>query len=207
MQTVNSRMAIFTKKGKKYAETGKVLMGPVNNNTVFAGFTGACQATNNGDTVVRYDQLADRWLITMPIFRPLPDRPDRPPQWQGDGTVYLAPPGVSGQPGAAVLLTAPPPASTSPSPTPSPSATASPTPSPAVSPTPTGSPAASPAPAGRGRAAGPPPLYAMCYAVSTSSDPLGTWYRYEFLRPLFPDYPRPRSGQTATTRRRVPATK
>jgi hypothetical protein len=31
----------------------------------------------------------------------------------------------------------------------------------------------------------------MCYAVSTSPDPLGSWYRYEFLRPLFPDYPRP----------------
>jgi hypothetical protein len=31
----------------------------------------------------------------------------------------------------------------------------------------------------------------MCYAVSTSSDPLGAYYRYEFLRPLFPDYPRP----------------
>jgi len=31
----------------------------------------------------------------------------------------------------------------------------------------------------------------MCYAVSTSEDPLGQYYRYEFLRPLFPDYPRP----------------
>ncbi len=31
----------------------------------------------------------------------------------------------------------------------------------------------------------------MCYAVSTSADPLGSYYRYEFLRPLFPDYPRP----------------
>jgi hypothetical protein len=31
----------------------------------------------------------------------------------------------------------------------------------------------------------------MCYAVSTSSDPLGSYYRYEFLRALFPDYPRP----------------
>jgi hypothetical protein len=31
----------------------------------------------------------------------------------------------------------------------------------------------------------------MCYAVSTSSDPLGPYYRYEFLRSLFPDYPRP----------------
>jgi hypothetical protein len=27
--------------------------------------------------------------------------------------------------------------------------------------------------------------------VSTSDDPLGEYYRYEFLRPLFPDYPRP----------------
>src|SRR5438309_895917 len=33
--------------------------------------------------------------------------------------------------------------------------------------------------------------YSMCYAVSTSADPLGSYYRYEFLRPLFPDYPRP----------------
>jgi hypothetical protein len=31
----------------------------------------------------------------------------------------------------------------------------------------------------------------MCYAVSTSPDPLGSYYRYEFLRALFPDYPRP----------------
>jgi hypothetical protein len=27
--------------------------------------------------------------------------------------------------------------------------------------------------------------------VSTSDDPVGSYYRYEFLRPLFPDYPRP----------------
>ena len=31
----------------------------------------------------------------------------------------------------------------------------------------------------------------MCYAVSASADPLGAYNRYEFLRPLFPDYPRP----------------
>jgi len=31
----------------------------------------------------------------------------------------------------------------------------------------------------------------MCYAISTSPDPLGSYYRYEFLRGLFPDYPRP----------------
>jgi hypothetical protein len=31
----------------------------------------------------------------------------------------------------------------------------------------------------------------MCYAVSAGPDPMGPYYRYEFLRPLFPDYPRP----------------
>ena len=31
----------------------------------------------------------------------------------------------------------------------------------------------------------------MCYAVSTTSDPLGKYYRYAFQRNLFPDYPRP----------------
>src|SRR6478735_1639834 len=57
MQTVNTRMAIFTKKGKQYDTTGKVLYGPVSTNTVFKGFGGACEANNNGDAVVRYDQL------------------------------------------------------------------------------------------------------------------------------------------------------
>ena len=33
--------------------------------------------------------------------------------------------------------------------------------------------------------------YCMCYAISTGPDPFGPYYRYEFDRPLFPDYPRP----------------
>ncbi len=33
--------------------------------------------------------------------------------------------------------------------------------------------------------------YSVCYAVSTGDDPLGPYYRYEFRRKLFPDYPRP----------------
>src|SRR5204863_2793096 len=61
VQTVNSRMAIFTKAGKP-------LYGPVATNNVFRGFGGPCELRNNGDAVVRYDQLAGRWLIVMPIF-------------------------------------------------------------------------------------------------------------------------------------------
>lgn len=103
-EILDGNMAVFTKKGKQYGETGKLLYGPVPNNTVFAGFGDRCSASNNSDSVVRYDQLAGRWLIVVPVFQP---------------------------------------------------------------------------------------PYAMCYAVSATADPLGTYYRYEFQRPLFPDYPRP----------------
>ena len=111
VQIVNSKLAVFSKKGAKYDVTGKVLYGAVNTNTLFKGFGGPCEAMNNGDAVVRYDQLAGRWLYTMPIFRRIPDRTEEP--------------------------------------------------------------------------------YAMCYALSKDGDPLGPYYRYEFRRKLFPDYPRP----------------
>ena len=104
VQIVNSRMAVFDKHGK-------VLYGPVVTNSIFAGFGGPCEKQVSGDAVVRYDQLAKRWLYVLPIFR----RPQGEPQ-------------------------------------------------------------------------GP---YSMCYAVSTGADPLGPFYRYEFKRALFPDYPRP----------------
>jgi hypothetical protein len=170
VQTVNTRMAVFTKKGKKFDETGRVLYGAVPNNTVFKGFGGTCEERNNGDTVVRYDQLADRWLIVMPIFRRAAERPDQPPVWTPSSSAYVSPPGVAGQPGRAAPLFVPPPA---------PPEAAPPPQQPAQG-------------AGRGQA--PPPEkgpYSICYAISTSPDPLGSYYRYEFLRPLFPDYPRP----------------
>jgi len=71
VQTVNSRMAVFTKKGKRFDAAGRVLSGPDNTNAIFKDFGGPCETYNNGDAVVRYDQLADRWLLVMPIFRRL----------------------------------------------------------------------------------------------------------------------------------------
>jgi hypothetical protein len=111
VQIVNSRVAIFTKHGRRYPATGKALFGPVVTNTLFAGFGGPCEKSVSGDAVVRYDQLAGRWLFVLPIFRRPADNPSGP--------------------------------------------------------------------------------YSMCYAVSTGPDPMGSYYRYEFSRPLFPDYPRP----------------
>lgn len=174
VQTVNSRLAIFTKKGRKFDTTGRVLYGAVPTNTLFAGLGGPCAARNNGDAVVRYDQLADRWLVTMPIFSriPLSEVGERPPVGQPAPPGQLARQGQASSPGAAAA----PPANPPPPPTP-------------------------PQGRGRGRAgagqAAPPPAppapgtYAMCYAISVGPDPLGAYHRYAFERPLFPDYPRP----------------
>ncbi|MGB6523682.1 MAG: hypothetical protein WBE87_02075 [Candidatus Acidiferrales bacterium] len=144
VQIVNARIAVYTKKGARYGSTGTVLYGPVPTNAIFAGFGGVCEERDNGDAVVRYDQLANRWLVVMPIFSPIPTAEGRR---HGALTGQPVKPGHASIPGAA------------------------------------GAPPANPA-----QAQGP---YAMCYAVSTSSDPLGKYYRYAFERTLFPDYPRP----------------
>lgn len=161
-QIVNSRMAIYSKKGKQFETTGKVLYGPVPTNTIFKGFGGACEATNNGDAVVRYDQLADRWLVVMPTFRRGAVRPNQPQPGHSGEPAQVSVPGKTDQPGEPVRLFSPPAQLNQP-----------------------------PQPRGQTTTPGPPGPYSMCYAVSAGSDPFGPYYRYEFLRPLFPDYPRP----------------
>ena len=161
VQIVNTRIAIYSKKGKKYPATGTVLYGAVPTRSVWSGFGGVCEARNNGDAVARYDQLAGRWLIVMPIFSRI--APGEFPEHKGTGDEpvlpgQLAKSGESSSPG--------------PSASPAPNAPES------------SARKAEPSAAKEG-------VWAMCYAVSTSSDPLGTYYRYAFERTLFPDYPRP----------------
>ncbi|HKA19348.1 MAG TPA: hypothetical protein VKN18_13745 [Blastocatellia bacterium] len=170
-QIVNTRMAIFSKKGKKYKATGTVLYGPAPTNSLFKGFGGVCEATNNGDVVVRYDQLADRWLVVMPIFRRGPERPDQPKPGRSGDPAQLSVPGRPNHPGAAAPLFVPDRQIAQP-PQPRPEQGV---PAQGAQPRP---------PATKGP-------YSMCYAISTGPDPMGSYYRYEFLRPLFPDYPRP----------------
>ena len=173
VQTVNSRLAVFTKKGQQFQTTGKVLYGPVNTNTIFAGLHGPCEARNNGDAVVRYDQLAGRWLVTMPIFSriPMTEVGERPPLNQAAPPGQLAAAGQASAPGPAVTPPSNPP------PPQVPQGRRGPPP-------PAGQPVTPPPPP-------PPGTYAMCYAISVGPDPLGAYYRYAFERPLFPDYPRP----------------
>lgn len=168
VQIVNARMAILTKRGKQFDTTGKTLYGPVETNNVFKGFDGACEAHNNGDSVVRYDQLADRWLIVMPIFARGPVRPNEPTAGRGGEPARPSQVGHYGQPGPATELYQPPQAP------PTQLATASPRPRSTAA-----------------RRQSEEGSYAMCYAVSVGPSPFGPYYRYEFVRPLFPDYPRP----------------
>lgn len=58
VEIVNAGFAVFNK-------SGTVLYGPVQSNTLWSGFGGLCQTTNDGDGVVRYDAAADRWIISQ----------------------------------------------------------------------------------------------------------------------------------------------
>lgn len=58
VQMVNSVLKVFDK-------SGNTLLGPVANNTIWSGFGGDCQNTNDGDPIVQYDQFANRWLVSQ----------------------------------------------------------------------------------------------------------------------------------------------
>jgi hypothetical protein len=183
VQIVNTRIAVFTKKGKRFKTTGQALLGPVETRTVFKGF-GDADGINNGDAVVRYDQLAKRWLIVMPIFRRLPNRTNTPPPTPTGGAAVLSQSAVTNQPGKAeVLYESEPLGQTN-----APAGRQRSQDYDRTNAAGTNATARGQRGFGRGGQVGP---YAMCYAVSTSPDPLSSYYRYEFIRPLFPDYPRP----------------
>jgi hypothetical protein len=38
---------------------------PKNGNTIWAGFGGPCETYNDGDPILQYDQLANRWILTQ----------------------------------------------------------------------------------------------------------------------------------------------
>ncbi len=96
IQWVNTQWAIYNKT------TGALVSGPTEGNSFWAGFGGPCEARDDGDPIVLWDDRAQRWIMSQ------------------------------------FLSTAP---------------------------------------------------FAQCVAVSTTSDPLGTYYRYQFNLPIFGDYP------------------
>ncbi len=58
VQWVNLSLAIWDK-------SGNLLYGPAAGNTLWSGFGGPCQTANDGDPIVLYDSLADRWFASQ----------------------------------------------------------------------------------------------------------------------------------------------
>ena len=68
VQWVNLRYAVYTLvRGLNNEITGFVPVPgfPKNGNVIWQGFGGRCQTDNDGDPIVQYDQLADRWILTQ----------------------------------------------------------------------------------------------------------------------------------------------
>ena len=63
VETVNTRYQVWSLNRATHTATS--ILGPVNINTLWAGFGGACQSQNSGDPVVLYDKVANRWMITQ----------------------------------------------------------------------------------------------------------------------------------------------
>lgn len=57
-QMINLSFAIWDKQGN-------LLYGPVDNSTLWDGFIGPWTGTNDGDPIVLYDEMADRWMASQ----------------------------------------------------------------------------------------------------------------------------------------------
>jgi hypothetical protein len=58
VQAVNCMLQVFSKAGVS-------LFGPVETSTLWTGFSGNWDGHNDGDAVVMYDEVADRWIISQ----------------------------------------------------------------------------------------------------------------------------------------------
>ncbi|MCA1650250.1 MAG: flippase-like domain-containing protein [Acidobacteria bacterium] len=58
VQWVNLRFAV-------YSRSGPLLYGPAAGGTIWDGFGGPCESQNDGDPIVLYDHLADRWFMSQ----------------------------------------------------------------------------------------------------------------------------------------------
>jgi hypothetical protein len=59
VQWVNTDFAVFDKT------TGAIIFGPIDGYALWNGFGGGCQANNDGDPMVQWDQIAQRWVFAQ----------------------------------------------------------------------------------------------------------------------------------------------
>src|SRR5215831_364706 len=63
VQWVNVSFVVFDKA------TGNVILGPALGKSLWSGFGGQCETNNDGDPIVVYDKLSDRWVFTQFVVR------------------------------------------------------------------------------------------------------------------------------------------
>ncbi len=59
VQIVNEGYQVFDKA------TGASTFGPVDFSTIWSGFGGVCETTGDGDPILLYDRIANRWLVSQ----------------------------------------------------------------------------------------------------------------------------------------------
>src|SRR5262249_28416585 len=59
VQIVNTGLAVFHKAPGAIVGTSHAI------NSLFVGFGGGCEANDDGDPIVQYDQTAGRWILTQ----------------------------------------------------------------------------------------------------------------------------------------------
>ena len=62
VQWVNLDFAVFNKTD------GSLAHGPTAGNTLWSGFGGPCEISNDGDPIAQYDKAAGRWVLAQPVF-------------------------------------------------------------------------------------------------------------------------------------------
>jgi subtilase family serine protease len=63
VQWVNLSFAVYSKGTSTTPPS--LLYGPAPANTLWGGFGGPCETRNDGDPIVRYDHMADRWVMSQ----------------------------------------------------------------------------------------------------------------------------------------------
>jgi Carboxypeptidase regulatory-like domain/Kelch motif len=67
VQIVNTALEVFDKSN------GNSLLGPISIESIWSGFGGVCENNGEGDPIVLYDKLANRWLISQLAGTAQPD--------------------------------------------------------------------------------------------------------------------------------------
>jgi hypothetical protein len=62
VQWVNLEYNVYDKT------TGTKTLGPLQGSSFWAGFGGVCQTNNDGDPIILYDKVADRWMAAQNVF-------------------------------------------------------------------------------------------------------------------------------------------